>query len=431
MAVNKVILLGNLGADPELRHLPNGTAVVNLSVATSERWKDKTTGESVEKTEWHRVSFFDRQAEVIGEYFRKGSQIYVEGRLQTRKYQDKEGNDRYITEIRGNTFSFVDRKGDSGGGYGGAAVRVPVPAGDTGRRPEGAGGAVPGAEAAGAGSTTSRRIFRFEFRGRGESIPGQPIPGSPMGPAGAGGRGYFLGLPQLTGVRIGGEAMIARVTRYFKRDRVLGARFRRLLRLFALDLTPAQIAALTRLSPNTVARDVRLFRERIAAACDAQAKLSGVVEVDESYFGGRHAPGRRGRGTRGKVIVFGMCKRDGQVRAEAVANCRKAMLGAVLRAKAGLASVIHSDAFSSYNSVAALGDRLHHRVHHRREFARGECHINGIESFWGYCKLRLARCHGVPRQTFRLRLKECEFRFNPPPKSGDDLYKILLKLCRD
>ena len=118
MAVNKVILLGNLGADPELRHLPNGTAVVQLRVATSERWRDKTTGETRERTEWHRVDFFDRQAEVIGEYFRKGSQIYVEGRLQTDKWQDKDGNDRYTTKIRGNTFSFVDRKGEGGGGGG-------------------------------------------------------------------------------------------------------------------------------------------------------------------------------------------------------------------------------------------------------------------------------------------------------------------------
>ena len=118
MAVNKIILLGNLGADPELRHLPNGTAVVQLRVATSERWRDKATGESRERTEWHRVEFFDRQAEIIGEYFRKGSQIYVEGRLQTDKWQDKDGNDRYITKIRGSSFSFVDRKGEGGGGSG-------------------------------------------------------------------------------------------------------------------------------------------------------------------------------------------------------------------------------------------------------------------------------------------------------------------------
>ena len=224
---------------------------------------------------------------------------------------------------------------------------------------------------------------------------------------------------------------MARVTRYFKRGRVLGAKLRRLLRLFALDLTPAQATALTGLSVNTVARYYRLFRERIAAHCDAQGKLSGVVEVDESYFGGRHAGGGRGRGAGGKVIVFGMCKRDGQVRTEVVADCAKATLGRVLRARVDLASVIHSDEFSSYNRVAAMGYRLHRRVRHRREFACGECHINGIESFWGYCKLRLARCHGVPRHTFRLHLKECEFRFNHRPKSGDELYKILLNIIKE
>ena len=117
-SINKVILIGNLGADPELRHLPSGTAVVQLSVATSDTWKDKATGENRERTEWHRVEFFDRQAEIIGEYFRKGSKIYVEGRLQTDKWQDKDGNDRYTTKIRGFTFAFLDRKGDGGGGGG-------------------------------------------------------------------------------------------------------------------------------------------------------------------------------------------------------------------------------------------------------------------------------------------------------------------------
>ena len=117
MPVNKVILLGNLGADPEVKQLPNGgVSVVRLSIATSERWKDKITGEAKDRTEWHKVEFFGKQAEVIGEYFRKGSQIYVEGSLQTDKWTDKEGVDRYMTKIRGYTFSFVDRKGDGGKG---------------------------------------------------------------------------------------------------------------------------------------------------------------------------------------------------------------------------------------------------------------------------------------------------------------------------
>lgn len=97
--VNKVILVGNLGKDPDIRYMPSGAAVANVTIATNESWKDKNTGEMREKTEWHNVVFFNRLAEIVGEYLKKGSQVYVEGRLQTRKWQDKSGNDRYTTEI--------------------------------------------------------------------------------------------------------------------------------------------------------------------------------------------------------------------------------------------------------------------------------------------------------------------------------------------
>jgi len=97
--LNKVTLIGNLGADPEVRYMPNGGAVTNISLATTRRWKDKQTGERRDATEWHRIVFFNRLAEVAGEYLRKGSQVYVEGRLQTRKWQDQSGQDRYTTEI--------------------------------------------------------------------------------------------------------------------------------------------------------------------------------------------------------------------------------------------------------------------------------------------------------------------------------------------
>lgn len=97
--VNKVILVGNLGQDPEVRYLPNGGAVANITIATSESWRDKTSGEQREKTEWHRVSLFGKLAEVAGEYLRKGSQVYIEGQLQTRKWQDQQGQDRFTTEI--------------------------------------------------------------------------------------------------------------------------------------------------------------------------------------------------------------------------------------------------------------------------------------------------------------------------------------------
>lgn len=97
--VNKMILMGNLGQDPEVRYMPSGGAVANLSIATSETWKDKSTGEQKEKTEWHRVSIFGKLAEIAGEYLRKGSTVYIEGQLQTRKWQDQNGQDRYTTEI--------------------------------------------------------------------------------------------------------------------------------------------------------------------------------------------------------------------------------------------------------------------------------------------------------------------------------------------
>jgi single-strand DNA-binding protein len=112
--VNKVILIGNLGADPEVRYMPSGQAIANIRLATAESWRDKETGENQERTEWHRVVFFGRQAEIVKEYLRKGSQVYIEGRLQTRKWQDKDGQDRYSTEIIANEMQMLG--GKSGGG---------------------------------------------------------------------------------------------------------------------------------------------------------------------------------------------------------------------------------------------------------------------------------------------------------------------------
>ena len=108
--INKVIVLGNLGADPDARYMPNGNAVTNISVATTDSWKDKESGERQEKTEWHRVVFFGRLAEIASEYLKKGSQVYVEGRLQTRKWEDKEGNDRWTTEIVANEMQMLGER---------------------------------------------------------------------------------------------------------------------------------------------------------------------------------------------------------------------------------------------------------------------------------------------------------------------------------
>lgn len=115
--VNKVIIVGRLGNDPEIRTMPNGEAVANISVATSESWNDRNTGERREVTEWHRIVFYRRQAEIVGEYLRKGSQIYVEGRLRTRKWQDQNGQDRYTTEIQGDVMQMLDSRNSQGGDF--------------------------------------------------------------------------------------------------------------------------------------------------------------------------------------------------------------------------------------------------------------------------------------------------------------------------
>jgi single-strand DNA-binding protein len=127
--VNKVILIGNLGADPETRAMPSGTTVANLRVATSESWRDKQTGEQQERTEWHRVALFGRLAEVAGEYLRKGSQVYIEGSLRTRKWQDKQGNDRYSTEIVGNDLQMLGGRGGGACGAPGGGATAPGGAG--------------------------------------------------------------------------------------------------------------------------------------------------------------------------------------------------------------------------------------------------------------------------------------------------------------
>jgi single-strand DNA-binding protein len=111
--INKVILVGNLGQDPEVRYMPNGGAVCNITVATSETWKDKNTGEQQERTEWHRVVMFRRLAEIAGEYLKKGSKVYLEGKLQTRKWQDQQGQDRYTTEIVADEMQMLDSRGGS------------------------------------------------------------------------------------------------------------------------------------------------------------------------------------------------------------------------------------------------------------------------------------------------------------------------------
>jgi len=169
--INKVILVGNLGADPETRAMPSGTTVANLRIATSESWKDKQSGEQQERTEWHRVVLFGRLGEIAAEYLKKGSQVYIEGSLRTRKWQDKQGTERYSTEIVGNDMQMLGGRGGGGGGGGGM----------------GAGGGASGA-GAGSGAGSGRGAGGSPDAGRG----GDPFPEySHSGESSGGGRDDF------------------------------------------------------------------------------------------------------------------------------------------------------------------------------------------------------------------------------------------------
>ena len=138
--VNKVILIGNLGADPETRAMPSGASVANLRIATTENWKDRTSGENQERTEWHRVALFGKLAEIASEYLRKGSQVYIEGSLRTRKWQDKQGNERYSTEIVGNEMQMLGGRAGGGGGGEGYGSRAGGGGGGGGEGGYGGGG---------------------------------------------------------------------------------------------------------------------------------------------------------------------------------------------------------------------------------------------------------------------------------------------------
>jgi len=220
--------------------------------------------------------------------------------------------------------------------------------------------------------------------------------------------------------------------RYVARSRVSEHQFRRFVRHVAADLTAVQIAQLTGLNRNTVNRLLACLRERMAEACECESPFRGHVEVDESYFGPRRVKGKAGRGATKKTIVFGIFKRNGKVYTEVVPDCSKNTLLQAIRGKVDLRSIVHSDGWKGYDGLVDMGYKKHRRVDHAKsEFSsrkvRGS-HINGIEGFWGYAKTRMARFRGMHPHTFLFHLKECEFRFN---HRRQDLYHILLKLCRD
>ncbi len=211
------------------------------------------------------------------------------------------------------------------------------------------------------------------------------------------------------------------------RAQISRAKFRQILRLFALDLTASQIAKLTNLNRNTVNRYLTLTRSLIAQFCEQHSPFAGEVECDESYFGARHKKGKRGRGAENKHIVFGIYKRNGRVYTEIVKNVQAKTLQAIIKGKVGLDSTVYTDGFRAYDSIVHLGYQKHFRIYHQDAYAQGAVHINGIEGFWGYAKVRLVKFRGLSMNTFYLHLKECEFRFN---YRSHDLYKILLKITK-
>ena len=174
------------------------------------------------------------------------------------------------------------------------------------------------------------------------------------------------------------------VVKEIERARISRAKFRQILRLFSLDLNALQIAELTGLNRNTVNRYLLFIRQRISQYCESQSPFTGVVEVDESYFGARRVKGKRGRGAQGKTIAFGIYKRNGKVYTQIVPNVTKATLQAIIKGKVTLDSVVHSDYWRAYNGLVDVGYMKHYRVNHTNdEFANETSHINGTQILLG------------------------------------------------
>lgn len=212
--------------------------------------------------------------------------------------------------------------------------------------------------------------------------------------------------------------------KYYKRSKITEAKCRQLLRYFSMDFTATDTAQLTGLSRRSVTDIYQKIRVKITEWSVEQSPIQGIIEVDESYFGAKRIPGKRGRGAGGKTIVFGLFKRAGNVYTEIVPNASKKVLQGIIRGKVQPKSIIHSDGWRGYDGLVDVGYDKHYRVHHGAdEFARGSSHINGIESFWSFAKRRLTKFNGVAKHTFNLHLKETEFRFN---HRNTNLYKVLL-----
>lgn len=220
-----------------------------------------------------------------------------------------------------------------------------------------------------------------------------------------------------------------RKNKYANRSKISEKKIREIVRYFAMDLEGTKIAELIKLNRNTVNRYLKEIRTKIVEYCEEESPFRGEVEVDESFFGAKRVKGKRGRGAGGKTIVFGLLKRNGKVYTEIVPDCSRSTLQGIIRGKVDPESIIHSDKWRGYNGLVDLGYKKHFRVDHGNdEFVRKKSHINGIESFWGIAKTRLAKRRGIKRDVFLLHLKECEFRFN---YRNQNLYAKILQILKN
>ena len=215
--------------------------------------------------------------------------------------------------------------------------------------------------------------------------------------------------------------------KYYKQSHISERKFRELLRCFALDLNAKESSQLTGISHVSCKLIYTKLRLRIVKQSVDELASDGVYELDESYFGAKRVRGKRGRGAAGKTPVFGLLKRNGNVHVESVQNCSKSALMPIIQGKILEGSTIHTDGWKAYDGLILNGYDHYHVFHSQNEFARGKCHVNGIESFWSFAKKRLVQFNGLSDQTFYLHLKECEWRFN---LRSQNIYAILLKELR-
>jgi transposase len=216
--------------------------------------------------------------------------------------------------------------------------------------------------------------------------------------------------------------------KYIKNAKISEAKTRELTKGFALDIPALTLSQLVGLNRNTVQRFYDAMRLRILElAADEARPLTGEIEIDESYFGARRVRGKRGRGAGGKTPVIGLLKRGGKVFTQIVANCSKQELMPIIKGQVLSESTVYTDGWKSYDGLI-LGGYEHHRIHHHKnQFARGKNHVNGIESFWSFAKLRLAKLRGIRNEYFLIHLKESEWRFN---HRNDNIHLFLLSFLR-